>query len=156
MAEKKTAPPIALNRQAHHNYFIHETYECGIALTGTEVKSIRAGKATPRASYARSPRGDINLSNPQIPPYEQANIFTHDPLRTRKLLLHKKEIRKIEMQLKTKGYTLVPLKMYFKHGKVKVEIGVATGKKLYDKREDMAAKAAKRDLDRRIKEQRYD
>lgn len=156
MAEKKTAPPIALNRQAHHNYFIHETYECGIALTGTEVKSIRAGKANLRDSFVRIQKGEVYLWNAHISPYEQGNIFNHDPLRTRKLLLHKKEIRKIEMQLKTKGYTLVPLKMYFKHGKVKVEIGVATGKKLYDKREDMAAKAAKRDLDRRIKEQRYD
>lgn len=128
MAEKKTAPPIALNRQAHHNYFIHETYECGIALTGTEVKSIRAGKANLRDSFARIQKGEVYLWNAHISPYEQGNIFNHDPLRTRKLLLHKKEIRKIEMQLKTKGYTLVPLKMYFKHGKVKVEIGVATGK----------------------------
>ncbi len=155
-AASKTAPPIAANRQAHHNYFIHDTYECGIALTGTEVKSIRAGKANLRDSFARIQKGEMYLWNAHISPYEQGNIFNHEPLRTRKLLLHKKEIRKIEMQLKTKGYTLVPLKMYFKHGKVKVEIGVATGKKLYDKREDMAAKAAKRDLDRRIKEQRYD
>ena len=125
-------------------------------MTGTEVKSIRAGKVNLRDSFARIQNDEVYLWNAHISPYEQGNIFNHDPLRTRKLLLHKKEIMKIEMQLKTKGYTLIPLKMYFRHGKVKVEIGTATGKKLYDKRQDMAAKAAKRDLDRRIKEQRYD
>ena len=152
MDGSKNAPPIVSNRQAYHNYFIHDTYECGIALTGTEVKSIRAGKV----NLARIQNDEVYLWNAHISPYEQGNIFNHDPLRTRKLLLHKKEIMKIEMQLKTKGYTLIPLKMYFRHGKVKVEIGTATGKKLYDKRQDMAAKAAKRDLDRRIKEQKYD
>ena len=156
MADKKSAPPIAVNRQARHDYFIHETYECGIALTGTEVKSIRAGRVNLRDSYARVIKGEIYLWNAHISPYDQGSVFNHDPLRTRKLLLHKKEIRKIEMALKTKGYTLVPLKLYFRHGKIKCEIGLATGKKLYDKREDMAARAAKRDLDRRIKEQRYD
>lgn len=125
-------------------------------MTGTEVKSIRAGKVNLRDSFARIQNDEVYLWNAHISPYEQGNIFNHDPLRTRKLLLHKKEIMKIEMQLKTKGYTLIPLKMYFRHGKVKVEIGTATGKKLYDKRQDMAAKAAKRDLDRRIKEQKYD
>lgn len=156
MAKEKTAPPIAVNRQAHHNYFIHETYECGIALTGTEVKSIRSGKANLRDSFAKVQKGEVFLWNAHISPYEQGNIFNHDPLRTRKLLLHKKEILKIENAMKTKGYTLIPLKLYFRHGKVKVEIGLAIGKKLYDKRQDMAARAAKRDLDRRIKEQRYD
>lgn len=156
MDGSKNAPPIVSNRQAYHNYFIHDTYECGIALTGTEVKSIRAGKVNLRDSFARIQNDEVYLWNAHISPYEQGNIFNRDPLRTRKLLLHKKEIMKIEMQLKTKGYTLIPLKMYFRHGKVKVEIGTATGKKLYDKRQDMAAKAAKRDLDRRIKEQRYD
>ena len=125
-------------------------------MTGTEVKSIRAGKVNLRDSFARIQNDEVYLWNAHISPYEQGNIFNHDPLRTRKLRLHKKEIMKIEMQLKTKGYTLIPLKMYFRHGKVKVEIGTATGKKLYDKRQDMAAKAAKRDLDRIIKEQRYD
>lgn len=113
-------------------------------------------KSKPEDSFARIQNDEVYLWNAHISPYEQGNIFNHDPLRTRKLLLHKKEIMKIEMQLKTKGYTLIPLKMYFRHGKVKVEIGTATGKKLYDKRQNMAAKAAKRDLDRRIKEQRYD
>ncbi len=156
MDGSKNAPPIVSNRQAYHNYFIHDTYECGIALTGTEVKSIRAGKVNLRDSFARIQNDEVYLWNAHISPYEQGNIFNHDPLRTRKLKKKKKEIMKIEMQLKTKGYTLIPLKMYFRHGKVKVEIGTATGKKLYDKRQDMAAKAAKRDLDRRIKEQRYD
>lgn len=154
--EKNKKPPIATNRQAYHNYFIHDTYECGIALTGTEVKSIRQGRVNLRDSFARVVNGEVFLWNAHISPYEQGNVFNHDPLRTRKLLLHKREILKISMQLKTKGYTLVPLKMYFKHGKVKVEIGLATGKKLYDKRQDLAARAAKRELDRRIKEQRYD
>lgn len=156
MKKEKTAPPIAANRQAYHNYFIYDTYECGIALTGTEVKSIRAGRVNLRDSFAKVEHGEVFLWNAHISPYEQGNIFNHDPLRTRKLLLHKQEIRKIEMKLKTKGLTLVPLKMYFKHGKVKVEIGTATGKKLYDKRQDMAEKAAQRDLDRRIKTQRLD
>ena len=156
MPRQKGIKPVAQNRKAYHEYFVEETYECGISLCGTEVKSIRDGRINLKESFCMIRNGEIYAEGMHISPYEQGNIFNHDPLRTRKLLLHKKEIRKIEMQLKTKGYTLVPLKMYFKHGKVKVEIGVATGKKLYDKREDMAAKAAKRDLDRRIKEQRYD
>lgn len=156
MVKGHAAPQSAVNRQAYHNYFIHDTYEAGIALTGTEVKSIRAGKVNLRDSFAKVERGEVFLWNAHISPYEQGNRFNHDPLRTRKLLLHKSEILKIENTLKTKGYTLIPLKMYFKKGHVKCEIGLATGKKLYDKRQDMAAKAAKRDLDRRIKEQRYD
>lgn len=110
MDGSKNAPPIVSNRQAYHNYFIHDTYECGIALTGTEVKSIRAGKVNLRDSFARIQNDEVYLWNAHISPYEQGNIFNHDPLRTRKLLLHKKEIMKIEMQLKTKGYTLIPLK----------------------------------------------
>lgn len=156
MVKGHAASQSAVNRQAYHNYFIHDTYEAGIALTGTEVKSIRAGKVNLRDSFAKVERGEVFLWNAHISPYEQGNRFNHDPLRTRKLLLHKSEILKIENTLKTKGYTLIPLKMYFKKGHVKCEIGLATGKKLYDKRQDMAAKAAKRDLDRRIKEQRYD
>ncbi len=152
----KRAPASILNRQARHNYFIHDTYEAGLALTGTEVKSIRAGRANLRDSFAKIEDGEAFLWNAHISPYEQGNRFNHDPLRTRKLLLHRREILKIDGELKRKGYTLIPLKLYFKKGHVKCEIGVATGKKLYDKREDAAAKAARRDLDRRIKEQRYD
>ncbi len=152
----KHVPVSILNRQARHNYFIHDTIEAGVALTGTEVKSIRAGRANLRDSFAKIEGGEAFLWNAHISPYEQGNRFNHDPLRTRKLLLHRREIAKIDMQLKTKGYTLIPLKLYFKKGHVKCEIGIATGKKLYDKRQDAATKAAKRDLDRRIKEQRYD
>ena len=151
MKKEKSAPPVAANRQAYHNYFIHDTYECGIALTGTEVKSIRAGRVNLRDSFAKVEKGEVYLWNAHISPYEQGNIFNHDPLRTRKLLLHKQEIRKIEMKLKTKGLTLVPLKMYFKHGKVKVEIGTATGKKLYDKRQDIAKKDQRREAERDFK-----
>ena len=146
---------VANNKKARHDYFIEETYEAGITLTGTEIKSVRQGRVSLKESYARIEKEEVILYGMNISPYEQGNIFNHDPLRTRKLLLHKKEILIIENTLKTKGYTLVPLKMYFRHGKIKVEIGLATGKKLYDKRQDMAAKAAKRDLARRIKEQRY-
>ncbi len=154
--KEKCVPASILNRQARHNYFIHDTIEAGVALTGTEVKSIRAGRANLRDSFAKIEGGEAFLWNAHISPYEQGNRFNHDPLRTRKLLLHRREIAKIDMQLKTKGYTLIPLKLYFKRGHVKCEIGIATGKKLYDKRQDAATKAAKRDLDRRIKEQRYD
>lgn len=114
MAEKKNPPASAVNRQAYHNYFIHDTYEAGVALTGTEVKSIRAGKVNLRDSFAKVEKGEVFLWNAHISPYEQGNRFNHDPLRTRKLLLHRREILKIENALKTKGYTLIPLKMYFK------------------------------------------
>ena len=147
---------IAQNKKAYHDYFVEETLEAGIELCGTEVKSLRQGRCNLKDAWCSVVDGEMLLNGCHISPYEQGNIFNHDPLRTRKLLLHKKEILKIENTLKTKGYTLVPLKMYFRHGKIKVEIGLATGKKLYDKRQDMAAKAAKRDLARRIKEQRYD
>ena len=147
---------VANNKKAYHDYFVEETLEAGIELCGTEVKSLRQGRCNLKDAWCSVVDGEMLLNGCHISPYEQGNIFNHDPLRTRKLLLHKKEILKIENTLKTKGYTLVPLKMYFRHGKIKVEIGLATGKKLYDKRQDMAAKAAKRDLARRIKEQRYD
>lgn len=153
--KKEGPPPIAANRKAFHNYFIHETYEAGIALTGTEVKSIRAGKANLRDSFAKVDHEELYLWNAHISPYEQGNRFNVDPLRTRKLLMHKREIRKLEQLLKEKGYTLIPLKLYFKHGRVKCQIGLATGKKLYDKRQDMAERDAKRHIDREMKERRY-
>ena len=157
MADKKeNTKTLAQNKKARHEYFILETIEAGIELAGTEVKSARLGKVNLTDAYASIKNGEVFIKQMNISPFEQGNIFNRDPLRDRKLLLHKQEIRKIEMKLKTKGLTLVPLKMYFKHGKVKVEIGTATGKKLYDKRQDMAEKAAKRDLDRRIKTQRLD
>jgi SsrA-binding protein len=143
---------IADNRKARHDYFIHETYEAGIALTGTEVKSLRQGKCNLKDSYSRIEHGEVFLYNMHISPYDQGNRFNHEPLRTRKLLLHKSEINKLIGATKEKGYTLIPLNLYFKRGLVKVTLGLCTGKKLYDKRQDLAAKEAKREIDRRMKE----
>ncbi len=139
---------IAENRKARHDYFIHETVEAGIVLTGTEVKSLRAGKANLKDSYASVDKGEAFLFNMHISPYDQGNMFNHEPLRTRKLLLHKMEISKLIGKTKEKGYTLVPLKLYFTRGKAKVELALATGKKLYDKRDSMAERDAKREMDR--------
>lgn len=147
---------VAENRKARHDYHIHETYEAGIVLTGTEVKSLRAGKANLKDSYARIENAEVMLHNMHISPYEQGNRFNHEPLRTRKLLLHRYEINKLIGKTKEKGFTLVPLKIYFTRGKAKVELAVATGKKLYDKREDMAERDAKREMDRALREkQKY-
>ncbi len=143
---------ITDNRRARHEYFILETYEAGIALTGTEVKSIRMGRVNIKDSYAMIHGGEVYIENMHISPYEQGNRFNHEPLRRRKLLLHKREIRKLIGETMQKGLTLVPLKMYFSRGKVKIEIAVAKGKKLYDKRHDLAEKDAKREIDRSLKE----
>lgn len=142
---------IADNRKARHEYFVEETIEAGISLTGTEVKSLRGGKVNFMDSYAYIKGGEIFLNGMHISPYEQGNIFNKDPERVRKLLLHKSEIIKLTVQVQQKGLTLVPTRLYFKRGKVKIEIGVCKGKKLYDKREDLAAKDAKREIDRRMK-----
>ena len=149
----KSAPPVSTNRQAYHNYFIHETYECGIALTGTEVKSIRAGRVNLRDSFAKVENGEVYLWNAHISPYEQGNRFNHEPERTRKLLMHKSEIHKLLGQVKEKGFSLIPLNFHFSRGYVKVTVGLVTGKKLYDKRQDMAERDAKRDIEKRLKEQ---
>ena len=140
------------NRKARHDYFIHETFETGLALQGTEVKSLRAGKANLKDSYAVIKNNEIFVEHMHISPYEQGNIFNHDPLRTRKLLMHKAEIIKLFSKTREKGYTLVPLKVYFKHGKAKLELALASGKHNYDKRQDLQAKAAKRDVERALKE----
>lgn len=140
------------NRKARHDYFIHETFETGLALQGTEVKSLRAGKANLKDSYAFIKNNEIFVEHMHISPYEQGNIFNHDPLRTRKLLMHKAEIIKLFSKTREKGYTLVPLKVYFKHGKAKLELALASGKHNYDKRQDLQAKAAKRDVERALKE----
>ncbi|SEO67345.1 SsrA-binding protein SmpB [Propionispora vibrioides] len=141
------------NRKARHDYHIHETYEVGLVLTGTEVKSLRAGKANLKDAYARiDNHGEVMLHNMHISPYDQGNRFNHEPLRTRKLLMHRYEIIKLIGKTKEKGYTLVPLKVYFTRGKAKLELGLATGKKLYDKRQDLAAKDAKREMDRAFKD----
>ena len=140
------------NRKARHDFFIHETYETGLALQGTEVKSLRAGRANLKDSYAVIKDGEIFVENMHISPYEQGNIFNHDPLRPRKLLLHKSEIIKLFSQTREKGYTLVPLKIYFVRGKAKLELALVSGKKNYDKRQDLADKAAKRDMERAMKD----
>ena len=140
------------NRKAGHDYHIHEVFETGMVLTGTEVKSLRAGKANLKDSFAQIRNGEIMLHNMHISPYEEGNIFNHEPLRTRKLLMHKAEIIKLFSQTREKGFTLVPLKIYFKKGKAKLELGLASGKKNYDKRQDLAERSAKREVDRALKE----
>ncbi len=143
---------FARNRKARHDYHIDETYEAGIALQGTEVKSIRAGRVNLKDSFARVDKGELFLYNMHISPYEQGNIFNHDPLRTRKLLMHKMEIKRLIGLIKEKGFTLIPLKLYLRNGKVKVELGLARGKKLYDKRKTLQEKTAKREIERAFRE----
>ncbi|WP_243298943.1 SsrA-binding protein SmpB [Bacillus litorisediminis] len=143
---------IAQNKKAYHDYFIEETYEVGIVLQGTEIKSIRAGRVNLKDSFARIQNGEVFLFNMHISPYEQGNRYNHDPLRTRKLLLHKKEISKLIGETKEKGYSLVPVKLYIKNGYAKILLGLAKGKKNYDKREDLKRKEAKRDIERAFKE----
>ena len=133
-----------LNRKAHYDYFIKETYEAGIELQGTEIKSLRKGNANINDSYARIKNGEVYLTNMYIAKYEEGNIFNHDERRERKLLLHKREILKIDSEITTKRYTLIPLKIYFTRGKAKVELGVCQGKKLYDKRESIKERDIKR------------
>ena len=134
------------NKKAYHDYFIEEEYECGIVLTGTEIKSIRDGKANLKDSYAIVKNGEVFLLNMHISHYEQGNIFNHDETRTRKLLLNKKEIKKIKDKIDLEGNTLVPLKLYFKNGKAKILIGIAKGKKNYDKRETIKERDIKREI----------
>lgn len=152
MAKQESIKIACENRKARYDYFIHETYEAGIALVGTEVKSLRAGKANLKDSYGVIKDGEIFIEHMHISPYEQGNIFNHDPLRRRKLLMHKAEIVRLFAKTREKGFTLVPLKIYFKHGKAKMELGLASGKHNYDKRQELQAKAAKRDVDRALKE----
>lgn len=151
MARKKNSNSLAENRKARHDYFVEETIEAGIELVGTEVKSIRAGRTNLKDCYADIYRGEVFIKNMHISPYEQGNIFNVDPVRERKLLLHKNEIRKLDSLVSRDGYTLVPLSLYLKNGKVKVSLGVCKGKKNYDKRDAMIEKAQKRDIDRAIK-----
>jgi len=151
MANKETQKLIANNKKAYHDYFIDETYEAGIALHGTEVKSMRMGKCSVKESFIRIEGGEVFVYGMHISPYEKGNIFNKDPMRVKKLLMHRYEINKLEGKIKEKGYTLVPLQVYFKDGKVKVEIGLARGKKLYDKRETIAKKDARRETEREFK-----
>ncbi len=143
---------IAQNKKAYHDFFIEETYEAGMVLQGTEIKSIRAGKANIKDAYARIVNGEVVIVGMHISPYEQGNRYNHDPLRTRKLLLHKKEIDKLIGITKESGYTLVPLKIYLKNGFAKLLLGIGKGKKNYDKREDLKRKEAKRDIERAFRD----
>lgn len=143
---------VAQNKKARHDYAIEETFEAGIVLQGTEIKSVRNARVNLKDSYARIDKGEIFLHNMYISPYEQGNRYNHDPLRTRKLLLHKKQISRLIGETKESGYSIVPLKMYIKDGYAKVLIGVARGKKKYDKRQDLKQKEAKRDIERAFKE----
>lgn len=140
------------NRKARHDYFVEEAMEAGIALVGTEVKSIRKGRANLKEAYAQVVNGEIIIYGMHISPYEQGNIFNVDPLRPKKLLLHKAEIRRIEGLLNQQGLTLIPLSMYLKNGRVKISLGICKGKKNYDKRDAMLEKAHKRDIERQMKE----
>ncbi len=152
MADKESIKLISQNKKAYHDYFIEETYECGISLAGTEVKSIRAGQVNLKDSFASVQSGEVMLIGMHISPYEKGNIFNKDPLRERKLLMHKAEIRRLIGKVKEDGYSLIPTKVYLKGSKVKIELSLAKGKKLYDKRNAIAEKEAKRRIDRKIKE----
>ena len=148
---KEAKKLIANNKKAFHDYFIEDKYEAGIALSGTEVKSLRLGKCSVKEAFIRIENGEVYIYNMHISPYEKGNIFNKDPLRIKKLLLHRSEIRKMEGQIAQKGYTIVPLNVYFKGSLVKVEIGLAKGKKLYDKRHDIAKKDQNREAQRQFK-----
>lgn len=153
MAPKKESQKlIANNKKAYHDYFIDETYEAGVALHGTEVKSMRMGKCSIKESFIRIENGEVFVYGMHISPYEKGNIFNKDPLRVKKLLMHKYEINKLAGKIAEKGYTLVPLQVYFRDGKVKVEVGLARGKKLYDKRQDIAKKDQRREAEREYKQ----
>lgn len=148
---KQTVKLIANNKKAYHDYFIENTYESGIALHGTEVKSLRMGKCSVKESFIRVENGEVFVYGMHISPYEKGNIFNKDPLRVRKLLMHRYEINKMTGKMAEKGYTLVPLKVYFKGSLVKMEIGIAKGKKLYDKRQDIAKRDQRREAEKEFK-----
>lgn len=154
MAKEKTTGEqnVCINRQARHNYFIEETYEAGLMLLGSEVKSLRDGKANLTDSYARIQKGEAFLVNAHVSHYPGANQFNHEPTRTRKLLLHAREIERLTGKTKERGLTLVPLRLYFKNGKAKVELGLARGKKLYDKRETLRRKVVEREVERALRQ----
>ena len=148
---KETTKTIAQNKKAYHEYFVIESFETGIELCGTEVKSIRQGRVNLKDAWCTIDNGELFVKGMHISPYEQGNIFNKDPLRVRKLLMHRREIMRLLGQVKQEGYSLIPLSLYFKGSRVKLQLGLCKGKKLYDKRADMAAKTAKRDIERAIK-----
>ena len=153
--QKKGTKQITANKKARHDYFVEEAYECGIELFGTEVKSIRQGTVSLKDSYCIFRDGEIFVKGMHVSPYEMGNIFNKDPLRERKLLMHKKEIMTLFGKTKQQGYSLIPLSLYFKNARVKVELGLCKGKKLYDKRQDAANKDARRQIDRAMKERNH-
>ena len=146
---------VSQNKKAYHDYFVEETYEAGLELYGTEVKSIREGKVNLKDSWCHIKEGEIFANGMHISPYEKGNIFNRDPLRPKRLLMHKKEINKLFGLMKQQGYALIPLSVYFKNGRAKLKIGLCKGKKLYDKREDAAKKAANRDIERTMRGDKY-
>ncbi len=151
MSKEKDSRLIANNKKAYHDYFIVEKYEAGVSLHGTEVKSLRMGKCSIKESFIRIENGEVFVYGMHVSPYEKGNIFNRDPLRPKKLLMHRAEIRRLQSRIAEKGYTLVPLQVYFKNSLVKVEIGLARGKKLYDKRQDIAKKDQRREAEREFK-----
>ena len=151
MARAKGIKLMASNRKAFHEYFVEERFECGMALAGTEVKSMRQGRMNLKESYAVVRDGEIFVLGMHISPYEHGNIFNTDPMRPKKLLLHKNEIRRLNQEVGRMGYTLVPLQVYLKDGRFKLELGLCKGKKLHDKRDDMAARDAQRDIQRALR-----
>lgn len=150
--EKSGTKVITLNRKARHDYFVEETYECGISLSGTEVKSLRLGAVNLKDSFCTIDGGELYVIGMHISPYEKGNIFNKDPLRKRKLLMHKNEIMRLFGYVKRDGYSLIPLSLYFKNSRVKLEMGLCKGKKLHDKRDAAAERDAKREIDRSLKE----
>ena len=151
-AKNQSIKIVAENRRARHDYHIHETFEAGIVLTGTEIKSLRGGRANLTDSYARIDNGELFLISAHISPYDQGNRFNHEPRRNRKLLMHKSEILRLLGKTREKGYTLVPLKIYLSHGLAKVELALASGKDLYDKRQSAAEKDSKREVERTLRD----
>jgi len=150
--DEKSFKTIAQNKKARHDYFVKESYEAGIELVGTEVKSLRQGSVNLKDSWCDIKDGELFVKQMHISPYEKGNIFNKDPMRARRLLMHKRQIRQLGSELALQGYTLIPLSIYFKGSRVKVQVGLCQGKKLYDKRDDMAKRDAKRDIDRALKE----
>ena len=152
MAKKQGVKPVAENRKARHDYFIEETYECGLELKGTEVKSMRQGKVNLKESFAHVKNGEMLVEGMHISPYDHGSYFNTDPLRPKRLLLHKNEIRKLAQQVQKQGYTLIPLSVYLKNGRMKLSLGVCVGKHLHDKRDAMAERDTKREIDRALRQ----
>ena len=156
MPHQKGIKPVAQNKKAYHEYFVEETYECGLSLKGTEVKSMRQGRVNLEESFCMIRNGEVFAEGMHISPYEQGNIFNTDPLRSKKLLLHKNEIRKLAGLVSRQGYTLIPLKVYLKDGRMKLELGLCRGKHQHDKRDTAAARDAQREMERAIRQRGRD